>query len=100
VRGAFLGFKTGKRNAHEGQARIQIEGVKEKKETSFYMGKRVAYVYKAKNTKQNSRFRCVWGKIIQAHGNNGIVRAKFHKNLPPRAFGAMVRVMLYPNRTV
>jgi large subunit ribosomal protein L35Ae len=96
----FTGFKRGKSTQHEQFALLKIKGVNDKKDTPFYFGKKVAFIYKAKNTKQNSRFRVIWGKIAKAHGNNGSVRAKFARNLPPRAMGATLRVCLYPNRTV
>ena len=52
------------------------------------MGKKVVYIHKAKSVKSNSKFRTIWGKVTKAHGSNGVVRAKFRKNLPPKAMGA------------
>ena len=72
---------------------LKLEGVNDKKETQYYLGKRVVFIYKAK-----SGFRTIWGRIRSHHGNNGAVIAKFLHNLPPRGIGAQVRVMLYPQR--
>lgn len=40
----------------------------------------------------------IWGKIVTSHGNTGAVLARFTKNLPPRAIGSTLRVMLFPQK--
>lgn len=102
MKAIHLGYKRNRRNQHPGQSRVQIEGVKDRKDTQFYMGKRIAYVYKAQKTKKTmngtpSKYRVMWGRITAAHGGNGVVRAKFRKNLPPVSIGKGLRVMLYPS---
>ncbi|KAJ1646543.1 60S ribosomal protein L35a-3 [Coemansia asiatica] len=96
-KGRFLGYKRAKRNQYENTALIQLENVNTKEETQFYAGKRVAYVYRAPTTKKGTNVRCIWGRITRPHGNSGVVRAKFRHNLPPRAMGSQIRVMLYPS---
>lgn len=93
VKGVFTGFKRGKNTHYQNTSLLKIDGVNDKSETGFYMGKRVAYIYKVKN----GGFRVTWGRVTRSHGNGGMVRAKFAKNLPAKAIGSQVRVMLYPS---
>lgn len=85
-------------NQHTHTSLIRIDGVNCSDDTDFYLGKRIAYIYKAKTKKQGSKYRCIWGKVCRSHGTSGVVRAKFRKNLPPCSLGGRVRVMLYPSR--
>jgi large subunit ribosomal protein L35Ae len=81
-KGRVLGHKRGKRNTRPNTSLIQIEGVSNKEDAQFYLGKvptlttphflvlcadlmafpqRVAYVYRAKREIAGSNVRVIWG---------------------------------------
>ena len=99
----MLGYQRGKHYQYPDISLLRLEGVRTRKDAGFYVGKKVAYIYRAKTARvtfkgKRSKIRVIWGKIVRAHGNSGVVRARFRSNLPPETFGRTVRVMLYPSR--
>lgn len=91
----ILSYRRSQRNVREHTSLLQLEGVTVTKDTEFYLGKRVAYVYKASRQIDGSRIRVIWGRITRPHGTSGVVRAKFDSNLPPKSFGASARVVCF-----
>ena len=87
-KGVFTGFRRSQRLQHEGQALVHIQNCVDRKSSKFYHGKRVAYIWKSKNPKTGTAYKCKWGKVIASHGNNGAVRVQFKKNLSPNNMGA------------
>jgi large subunit ribosomal protein L35Ae len=97
----IVGYRRGGANSGNHYNRtslLNIEGVRCREDTSFYLGKKVAFIYKAKVKKNGSNFRVVWGKVCRPHGTNGVVRCSFRRPLPPSSLGGAARVMLYPSR--
>ena len=109
----FVGYKRSLHRQRTHTSLLKIEGVNTKKDANFYLGlcnqlyflfvykvagKRAVYIYRARKKIGGSKIRTIWGRVTREHGNSGVVRAKFQNNLPPRAIGATVRVMLFPSR--
>lgn len=97
VKGKHLSYQRSKRVNNPNVSLVKIEGVATPEDAKFYLGKRVAYVYRASKEVRGSKIRVIWGKIARTHGNSGVVRATFRSNLPAKTFGASVRIFLYPS---
>lgn len=50
ARAVFTGFRRGLRNQHENTALLKVDGCDSKADSWFYVGKRVAYVYRVRIT--------------------------------------------------
>ena len=99
VKSRFTGFRRSRELQTPNQSLLKIQGVNDAKNANYYLGKRCVYIYKAGNTRNQSKFRTIWGRVCKTHGNSGAVIARFSPNLPARAMGANIRVMLYPQRS-
>ncbi|CDK26759.1 unnamed protein product [Kuraishia capsulata CBS 1993] len=97
VKGKHVSYQRSKNVTNPNVSLIKIEGVATPEDAKFYLGKRIAYVYRASKEIRGSKIRVIWGKVARTHGNNGLVRATFKTNLPAKTFGASVRIMLYPS---
>mmetsp|Transcript_18807 Transcript_18807/g.26474 ORF Transcript_18807/g.26474 Transcript_18807/m.26474 type:complete len:237 (+) Transcript_18807:156-866(+) len=97
-RGVFVGYRRSRARQYPQFALLQIDGCTNKEDARYFLGKKCAYIYKAKTKKKGSLYRCMWGKVVKTHGNGGTVRATFKKNLPTSALYKTVRVMRYPDK--
>lgn len=95
MKARHLGYQRSQRAQKPQTSLVQLENVNSAEEARWYLGKRVAFVYRAsKADKKGNKTRKIWGKVTRVHGNSGVVRAKFSVPLPPHSFGSSLRVVL------
>lgn len=89
----MLSFRRSRRHTRENTVLVRIDGLKDKKDCDFYLGKRVVYWYPVKKKDGKLTKRKILGRITAPHGNSGVTRARFTKNLPPSSFGKTVQIV-------
>jgi len=87
----FVSFKRGRTNIHPRYALLKINNVTSRADATDYVGNGVV-CYKKDN--EGARYP-VHGVVTRLHGNSGVVRARFTRNLNPRALGSYVFIKLY-----
>ncbi|KAI5180321.1 large subunit ribosomal protein L35Ae [Nematocida sp. AWRm80] len=92
----FISFKRSQRTMHERYALLRIENISSKEQAQKYIGRAVEmYIPKTKVQLSGFKERVVRGYIHATHGNQGVVRARFEKNLSATFLGTNVYVQLY-----
>ena len=84
MKGLIINYRRGLKTQTPRQYIIEVEGISTKNATEKLRGKKVVWKTKAGKS--------MIGKIMQAHGAKGAVRAKFEKGLPGQAIGTKVEI--------
>jgi large subunit ribosomal protein L35Ae len=85
VKGIVVQFRRGRHRIHERHYLLDL-GLSSREQAKKMSGKEVSWKSSGKNPKE------IKGKISDAHGNNGLVRAIFEKGLPGQAMTTEINV--------
>ncbi|KAI7250481.1 hypothetical protein KC335_g17041 [Hortaea werneckii] len=89
VKGKHVAFKRGKHTLRPNTSLIKIEGVDDPQAAHFYLGKRIAYVYRGKKEIRGTKIRVIWGKVARPHGEWQLWRGEgaLQAQPPPEELG-------------
>jgi len=80
-----LSYRRGRHTQNVNQVLIKLDNVDSKEKAKEFMGKKLTW--KSPSGKE------IKGEIIALHGNKGIIRAKFERNLPGQAITTKVEIV-------
>ncbi len=84
MKGKVIQFRRGRHTIKKRHFLIEVEGVATRKDAEKLAGKKVEW--------KSPAGKIITGKISDAHGNKGIVRAIFEKGLPGQAITTEVKI--------
>ncbi len=83
--GIVLSYRRGRHTQNVNQMLIKLDNVDSKEKAKKFLGKKL--VWKSPSGKE------IKGDIMALHGNRGVVRAKFERNLPGQAITTRVEIV-------
>jgi large subunit ribosomal protein L35Ae len=86
MKGIVVQFRRGRHKIHEKHFLLDI-GLNSREEAKKMAGKEVVWKSPGKNAKE------IKGKISDAHGNKGLVRAIFERGLPGQAITSDIEIL-------
>ena len=84
MKGIILSYRRGKHTQNVNQMLVEVEGIDNKEKAEKMLGKKL--VWKSPGNKE------IKGEFIGVHGGNGVLRAKFERNLPGQSINNRVEV--------
>ena len=85
MQGTILSYRRGRHTQNVNQMLVAIEGIDSREKAKGFLDREL--VWKSPSGKE------IKGRIIGLHGNKGVVRAKFEKNLPGQAITTRVQIV-------
>ena len=85
MKGIILSYRRGRCTQKVNQMLIELENVGSKEKAKEFLNKKI--IWKSPAGKE------IMGEIIALHGNKGVVRAKFERNLPGQSITTKVEVV-------
>jgi large subunit ribosomal protein L35Ae len=83
--GVILNFKRGPKTQKNDECLLRIPNVENDRFASRYIGRKVIWV--------TEKGKKIVGQVVDVHGKEGVVRARFRRGLPGQALGTKVSIL-------